>query len=67
MKAEDILQLIKAEIKWCREHPMEEDVTAEFREGFISGLMQAEYLASRAIPNSKPRCTCGETPCTCLF
>ena len=37
------VKIINAEIQWCYQNPME-DISSQFREGFIKGLEQAKSL-----------------------
>jgi hypothetical protein len=39
----EILQLIRSEIRWCKENP-DNDLSADFQKGFIKGLRQAILL-----------------------
>lgn len=39
---------IQNEIRWCKDNPLPEKVTPDFRDGFIKGLEQALYLINQA-------------------
>jgi len=41
---DDIVEAINAELSWCYKNPMENIVSLEFRDGFISGLKQVKYF-----------------------
>lgn len=40
----ELIALINTEIDWCNTHPMEDQVSPEFRRGFVKGLEQARDL-----------------------
>ena len=41
---DSIVRVLNQEIQWCYAHPMEGQITEEFRNGFIKGIEQAKYL-----------------------
>ena len=43
----EIIQILDKEIKWCIDNP-NEAFHAEYRKGFINGLIQAKYLITEA-------------------
>lgn len=45
MKLDDIMQVLNKEIEWCNKNP-DSVFHAEYRKGFINGLIQAKYLIS---------------------
>lgn len=47
VKREKFKAIIQNEIQWCKDNPLLEKVTPEFRDGFIKGLEQALYLISQ--------------------
>lgn len=38
------IEALDNEIEWCKQNPMSDQVTSQFRAGFIKGLEQAKYL-----------------------
>lgn len=45
MQLNEIMQVLNKEIEWCNENP-DTAFHAEYRKGFINGLIQAKYLIS---------------------
>ena len=43
---------LRAEIRWCKKDP-DPFVTKEYREGFMNGLRQAEFLIKQAYEVAK--------------
>lgn len=44
---DEVMQVLNKEIEWCNENP-DPAFHAEYRKGFINGLIQAKYLISEA-------------------
>ncbi len=42
MTKKEVVAIIDAEIKWCKETPM--NMPEDFRQGFVEGLRQAKSL-----------------------
>jgi hypothetical protein len=45
LKYAEIIQVLENEIKWCLDNP-DKAFSAEYRKGFINGLIQAKYLTT---------------------
>lgn len=52
LSARDIVRLIGHEILWCENNP-DPAFTAEYRKGFINGLIQARQIIGEAIHKLK--------------
>lgn len=48
----EIMQILNKEIEWCNENP-DSAFHAEYRKGFINGLIQAKYLISEVSKTSR--------------
>lgn len=44
---DEVMQVLNKEIEWCNKNP-DPTFHAEYRKGFINGLIQAKYLISEA-------------------
>ena len=51
MTKKEAREVINAEIKWCKENPM--NMPEDFRQGFVEGLRQANSLIRKMPVNSK--------------
>lgn len=61
MQLDEIMQVLNKEIKWCNENP-DPAFHAEYRKGFINGLIQAKYLISEVSKTSKREAGKERTP-----
>lgn len=52
LTSDEIMRILNKEIEWCNENP-DSAFHAEYRKGFINGLIQAKYLISEASKKRK--------------
>jgi len=53
MNAKEIRIIISKEIAWCKNNPNYEELSYDYRLGFIKGLEQAKYLIDRSVEKNK--------------
>lgn len=52
LTVDEVMQVLNKEIEWCNKNP-DSAFHAEYRKGFINGLIQAKYLISEASKTRK--------------